>query len=170
MKKILFALLLLAYLPCHAEEAGVHRFATYNVRIATSSCGDKGEKNWANRRTYVVQNITGYDFDIVGLQEVINDYNVPNVGKTQLQDLRDLLSDYADYSVGQDGNNHEQNSIFYKKNKYTLLDKGRFFLNEHPEKAGKGWGGSYSRVCIWAHLRDNASQQELVFACARTNQ
>ncbi|MBQ6977818.1 MAG: endonuclease/exonuclease/phosphatase family protein [Paludibacteraceae bacterium] len=169
MKKFLFVLLVLAYLSGYAEEAGVHRFATYNVRIATSTCGDKGEKNWANRRTYVAQNITGYDFDIVGLQEVINDYTVPNVGKSQLQDLRGLLSDYADYSVGQDGTNHEQNSIFYKKNKYTLLDKGRFFLNEHPEKAGKGWGGTFSRVCIWVHLRDKTSQQDFYFVCAHTN-
>ena len=69
MKRILFILPLLMAITLHAEEAGVHRFANYNIRYVNASNGDTGEKLWANRRTYVVKNITGYDFDIVGMEE-----------------------------------------------------------------------------------------------------
>ena len=157
MKKLLFVLPLLACLSGHAEEAGVHRFATYNVRYVNANNGDTGEKLWANRRTYVVQNIIGFDFDIVGLEEVTGNNKDASTGKSQPQDLRDMLTGYADYSVEREGKNYSYNSIFYKKSKYTLLDKGRFYVNEHPETPGTGWDGDISRTCIWLHLTDNAS-------------
>ena len=169
MKRLLFVLPLLACLSGHAEEAGVHRFATYNVRYVNANNGDTGEKLWANRRTYVVQNIIGFDFDIVGLEEVTGNNKDASTGKSQLQDLRDMLTGYADYSVEREGKNYSYNSIFYKKSKYTLLDKGRFYVNEHPETPGTGWDGDISRTCIWLHLTDNASGQDFYFVCTHAN-
>ena len=150
-----------------AEEAGVHRFATYNVRIASNS--DTGQSKWANRRQYVKQNILNYDFDIVGMQEVLGNNKDASTGKSQLQDLRDMLSAYADYAVQRQGVNAEYNAIFYKKSKYTLLDKGMFYINEHPETPGIGWGGEYHRICIWVHLNDKSSGQDFYFVCTHQN-
>lgn len=169
MKKLLFVLPLLACLSGHAEEADVHRFATYNVRYVNANNGDTGEKQWANRRTYVVQNITGFDFDIVGLNEVTGNNKDASTGKSQLQDLRDMLPAYADYSVEREGKNYSYNSIFYKKSKYTLLDKGRFYVNEHPETPGVGWDGDISRTCIWLHLQEETSGQDFYFASTHAN-
>ena len=114
MKRILFVLPLLVALMLHAEEAGVHRFANYNIRYVNASNGDTGEKLWANRREYVVRNITGYDFDIVGMEEVTGNNKDATTGKSQLQDLRDMLTGYADYSVEREGKSYSYNSIFYK--------------------------------------------------------
>ena len=120
MKRILFVLPLLVALMLHAEEAGVHRFANYNIRYVNASNGDTGEKLWANRREYVVRNITGYDFDIVGMEEVTGNNKDASTGKSQLQDLRDMLTGYADYSVEREGKSYSYNSIFYKTAKYTV--------------------------------------------------
>lgn len=170
MRKYLFFLPLLAvFLTLHAEEAGVHRFANYNIRYVNSSNGDTGQKLWANRRQYVVKNITGYDFDIVGMEEVTGNNKDGSTGKSQLQDLRDMLSGYADYSVEREGKNYSYNSIFYKTSKYTLLDKGFFYVNEHPETPGIGWNTDIARTCIWVHLKDNASSQDFYFVCTHVN-
>ena len=152
-----------------AEEAGVHRFANYNIRFVNSSNGDTGQQLWANRRQYVVKIVTDYDFDIVGMEEVTGNNKDATTGKSQLQDLRDMLTGYADYSVERTNSNYSYNSIFYKTAKYTLLDKGRFYVNEHPETPGIGWEGSHARTCIWVHLRDHASQQDFYFVCTHQN-
>ena len=169
MKRFLYLIALLASAIVYAEEAGVHRFATYNVRYVNAKNGDTGEKLWANRREYVVQNITGFDFDIVGLEEVTGNNKDASTGKSQLQDLRDMLSAYADYSVEREGKNYSYNSIFYKTSKYTLLDKGFFYVNEHPATPGVGWGGDIARTCIWLHLKDKTSQQDFYFVCTHAN-
>ena len=169
MKRILFVLPLLVALMLHAEEAGVHRFANYNIRYVNASNGDTGEKLWANRREYVVRNITGYDFDIVGMEEVTGNNKDATTGKSQLQDLRDMLTGYADYSVEREGKSYSYNSIFYKTAKYTVLDKGFFYVNSHPDTPGADWGESIARTCIWLYLQDKASGQNFYFVCTHVN-
>lgn len=169
MKRFLCLIAWLAAVTLHAEEADVHRFANYNIRFVNASNGDTGEKLWANRREYVIRNITGFDFDIVGMEEVTGNNKDATTGKSQLQDLRDMLPDYTDYSVEREGKNYSYNSIFYKKSKYTLLDKGFFYVNEHPATPGKGWDADIPRTCIWLHLSDNASQQDFYFVCTHVN-
>lgn len=166
---LLFLLMGWGLMQMMAEEAGVHRFANYNIRYVNSSNGDTGEKLWANRRAYVVQNITGFDFDIVGLEEVTGNNKDSVTGKSQLQDLRDMLPGYADYSVEREGKDYSYNSIFYKQSKYTELNRGFFYLNEHPSTPGAGWGGEIPRTCIWLHLLDKASGQDFYFVCTHVN-
>ena len=166
---LLSVLIVCPALQTMAEEAGVHRFANYNVRYVNASNGDTGEQLWANRREYVVRNITEYDFDIVGMEEVTGNNKDAVTQKSQLQDLREMLTGYADYSVEREGKNYSYNSIFYKSDKYTVLNQGFFYLNEHPEKPGKGWGEDIPRTCIWLHLSDNASGQDFYFVSTHVN-
>ena len=135
---LLSVLIVCPALQTMAEEAGIHRFANYNIRFVNASNGDTGQRLWANRRQYVVQIITDYDFDVVGMEEVTGNNKDATTGKSQLQDLRDMLAGYADYSVERTNSNYSYNSIFYKTSKYTLIDKGRFYINEHPETPGIG--------------------------------
>lgn len=169
LRRFLCLLPVVAMLSGHAEEVGVHRFANYNVRYVNASNGDTGEQLWANRREYVVRNITEYDFDIVGMEEVTGNNKDAVTQKSQLQDLREMLTGYADYSVEREGKNYSYNSIFYKSDKYTVLNQGFFYLNEHPEKPGKGWGEDIPRTCIWLHLSDNASGQDFYFVSTHVN-
>ena len=167
MKKLLSVLILAltAILPVIAEDADVHRFANYNIRYVNSSNGDTGQQLWANRKSYVIKLIKDYDFDIVGMEEVTGN----NANPSQLQDLRNGLTDYADHSVEREGKNYSYNSIFYKKNKYTLLDKGHFYVNEHPQTPGIGWNTDIARTCIYVHLKDNSSGQDFYFCTTHVN-
>ena len=168
MKKLFLFLPLLACMMLHAEE-GVHRFGTYNVRYVNASNGDTGEKLWANRRFYVTKTILDYDFDIVGMQEVTGNNKDPETGKSQLQDLRDMLVGYADHSVEREGKSYSYNSIFYKTDKYNLISTGHFYVNEHPETPGEGWSTDIARTCIWVYLEDKATKQDFYFVCTHVN-
>lgn len=119
--------------------------ATYNLR--NDNPGDIGNL-WKDRYPYVVKLITYHDFDVFGTQEAL-----PN----QLSDLQNSLSDYSYYGEGRDGNGQgEHSAIFYKSDKYTLLDKGDFWLSATPDIPSKSWDAPCcNRICTWIELRDN---------------
>ncbi len=170
--KILFALTLTiaGFMPAMAEEAGVHRFATFNVRY-TNDASDTGDKLWANRRTAVTNIVKDYDLDIVGMQEVTG----KKINNTvQLTDLKNLLPNYTSYDVERDGNNYSYNCIFYKKNKYTVVDKGFWYINSHPSTPGNTWdyfgtANDIARTLAWIRFRDNDSKTEFYFAVTHKN-
>ncbi|MBO7171911.1 MAG: endonuclease/exonuclease/phosphatase family protein, partial [Bacteroidaceae bacterium] len=85
---------------------------------------------------------------IVGMQEVLND---------QLTYLQSSLKEYSYIGVGRtDGNTEgEYSCIFYKKDKYEVLDQGNFWLSETPEKVGSiGWDAAIERIASWGKFRD----------------
>ena len=161
-------------MPAMAEEPGVHRFATFNVRYVNSSNGDTGDKLWANRRKAVTDIVKDYDFDIVGFQEVTGNNKDPQTGKSQLQDMKDMLPNYATYDIEREGKNYSYNSIFYKKDKYTVVEKGFWYVNAHPSTPGLSWqyfgdANTIARTLAWIRFRDNESNKEFYFACTHMN-
>lgn len=172
----IFALTLIiaGFVPAMAEEPDVHRFATFNVRYVNASNGDTGDKLWANRRKAVTDIVKDYDFDIVGFQEVTGNNKDPQTGKSQLQDMKDMLPNYATYDVEREGKNYSYNSIFYKKNKYTVVEKGMWYINDHPSTPGLSWqyfgdANTIARTLAWIRFRDNESNKEFYFACTHMN-
>lgn len=53
--------------------------------------------------------------------------------------------------------------IFYKKDKFTLLKKGWFWLSETPAKPSKGWDAACNRMCTWVVLRDTVTHKNILF-------
>ena len=59
--------------------------------------------------------------------------------------------------------NSESNAIFYRKDKFDLLDQGTFWLSPTPEVEGSGFPGyAYVRICTWGHFRDKVTGTEFV--------
>lgn len=155
-----------------AEEAGVHRFATYNVRYVNSNNGDTGDKLWANRRDYVCQIVKDYDFDIVGMQEVTGNNKDPKTGKSQLQDINDRLPGYECIAYERENRQYSYNTILYKSDKYECLDHCSFWLSPKPwsESSSATWvGGDIARRCIVAHMKVKATGEEFYFCCTHCN-
>lgn len=117
---------------------------------------DDGENNWQYRRERIARVITANDVDLFGAQELL---------AGQLNDLKELLPGYAEVGVGrEDGAGAgEFNPVFYRADRFELLDWGTFWLSETPETAGsKGWDGACERLATWTVLRD-AGGRELFF-------
>ena len=115
---------------------------SYNVYIKGS-----GEKSPENRTPLVAQMIKKYSPDSFGLQEADEGW---------LERLPALMEEYDYVGIGRNSNKGggEASPVFYKKDKYELLDSGTFWLSKSPEKASKGWDAMFKRICTYAILKD----------------
>lgn len=121
---------------------------TYNIRYDNP---DDNQNNWKYRRDNAANAIRFYDADILGTQEVLHN---------QLQDLKERLSGYDVVGVGrEDGKEKgEYSALWYKKDRFTLLDSGNFWLSETPlVTASKGWDAACVRIASWVKLKDKKS-------------
>ncbi|MBO9619746.1 MAG: endonuclease/exonuclease/phosphatase family protein [Niabella sp.] len=153
MKKnlILFIFCLLAHVASHAQQLKV---ATYNLRYDNPE--DSGNL-WKDRSAAVIRLIRYHDFDIFGTQEGL---------KNQLNDISSHLPEYSRYGKGRDdgADAGEHSAIFYKKDKYTLIGSGDFWLSETPDKPGKGWDAKCcNRICSWVQLKENNTGKRFYF-------
>ena len=133
-------------------------WATFNVRY--DNPGDK-LNSWKYRRDTVCGFIRARGLDIVGMQEVLHN---------QLEDLKAGLPGYAAVGVGRDDGKQagEYSPLFYRTDKFELLDSSTFWLSQYPDSAGFiGWDGACTRIATWAKLRDRATGK--VFMAVNTH-
>ena len=125
---------------------------TFNLRFDNPA--DSGNL-WKDRSPVVAGLIRFHDFDLLGTQEGL---------ANQLEDISNALPQYGRYGIGRnDGvDAGEHSAIFYKKERFKLVDKGDFWLSETPEKPSLGWDATCcKRICSWVKLIDKASARVL---------
>lgn len=120
-----------------------HRIATYNIRYANNK--DTGNL-WVDRRAVVTNLIRFHAFDILGTQEGL---------KTQLDDISTALPYFERFGVARDDGNEagEHAAIFFRSNKYLLIEGGTFWLSQHDDRPGFGWDARHNRICTWVQLQ-----------------
>lgn len=127
---------------------------SFNIRMDTS---EDGLNQWSNRKDLAADVIRFYDIDLFGGQEVLHH---------QLVDLLDRLPGYAYVGVGrEDGKTKgEYAPIFYKKDRFSVVRTGNFWLAEDMDAVGKkGWDAACERVATWAVFHDTESGKEFLF-------
>lgn len=114
---------------------------------------DKDSEAWEARIINLVPLVRNANPDLIGTQEVHH---------RQYLDLTESLPEYGSVGVGRgDGiNADERAAIFYKKDRFTLLETGDFWLSETPDKPSFGWDAACIRICTYARLLDNKTQRE----------
>lgn len=126
---------------------------TYNIRLSA----DDGVNKWTNRSADNIKMLEYYSPDLIGMQEVRPD---------QLADLDANLPSYGHVGAGRDDgkNEGEHCPIFYKKNRFVLIESGNFALSENPNAYGvKGWDASYPRIATWAILKDRKTGKKIAY-------
>ena len=74
----------------------------------------------------------------------------------QFQDLRAGLPEYDGIGVGRDDGKTagEYAPLFYRKDKYEVLDSNTFWLAENPDSVGMmGWDAVCVRIATWAKFK-----------------
>lgn len=135
-----------------ADSPAKFNIMSFNIRYDNP---EDSLDNWQYRKDRAAKAIHFYDADILGTQEVLHN---------QLEDLKQRLPEYDVIGVGrEDGKEKgEYSALWYKKDRFTVLDSGYFWLSETPEVAGsKGWDGACERIASWAKLKDNTSGKEI---------
>ncbi len=124
--------------------------ASYNIRMDTPI---DSLDPWSKRKDMIKGLIQFHDFDIFGTQEGF---------KHQLDGILEL-SEYSYVGGGRDDGKDkgEHSAIFYKKERFEVLDNGDFWYAENSEVPGKGWDATCcNRICSWAHLKDKESGKD----------
>jgi len=126
-------------------EKSTINIATYNLRYANHADSVHGN-GWGQRLPVIAQLIQFHDFDIFGTQEGL--YH-------QLEGLKDSLPGFRYIGIGRDDGVHggEHSAIFYKTEKFRLLDSGNFWMSEITDRPNKGWDAVLPRICSWGKFK-----------------
>lgn len=118
-------------------------------------CYGSDEHTWTSRAPLVIKVIKDVCPDSFGVQEAHKEW---------MDVLCAGLPEYAFVGVGrEDGKDEgEFSAVFYKKDKFDVVDSGTFWLSETPETPSKGWDGVCYRVCSFAQLKDKESGETYV--------
>jgi endonuclease/exonuclease/phosphatase family metal-dependent hydrolase len=126
---------------------------TYNIRY--DNAGD-GVNQWTKRTDKVYALVKKYNPDILGVQEALHH---------QVAGLLQNLPEYTAVGVGRDDGKTkgEYAAIFFRKDRFTLLEQNTFWLSETPDVvASKSWDAAITRIATWARLRDVKTGKEFI--------
>ncbi|MEZ4903856.1 MAG: endonuclease/exonuclease/phosphatase family protein [Spirosomataceae bacterium] len=137
----------------NAQKTSTIIVATYNVRYDTPNDGPNA---WPHRKENVKALIRFHEWDIFGTQEGL---------RHQMNGIAEL-DEFSFVGKGRDDGKEagEHSAIFYKKDRFKLLQSGDFWLSDTPEKPGKGWDATCcNRICSWAKFKDLNTKKEFYF-------
>lgn len=166
MKKAIALFALVAAVAFHTSAAD----AVSSIRIRAASCnvrcsGNESDSNnnWDRRKEALANLVGSIAPDVIGFQEVRSG---------QYEYLQDKFPEYAFVGAMRDtSSNSEATPVAFRKERFTLLESGTFWLSATPEVVGsKVWGGGvensgYPRICTWTLLKEASSGNLFCFAC-----
>lgn len=145
MKKIILFFYIIFSIGLSAQELSI---MTYNVKLDYPK---EGDNSWTNRKPFFINQLKFYEPDILGVQEAM-----PH----QVVDLERLLPQYNQVGIGREGvGKGESSNIFYKKDKFTVIQTNTFWLSETPEAISMGWDAACHRVCTYALFQEAKTNQ-----------
>lgn len=124
------------------------------VRLVSHNiyCGDDVK----GRAPLLQAQLQAHDPDVIGFQEVteewLNDHLVPFLSR-----------DYEYISRWRAESNREGVPIFWKKDKFALVDHGFFWLSDTPEQESVGWDAEHVRLVSWVKLRIKSTGKEFLY-------
>ena len=149
MRKMLVFLLILLPATLFAQQMNI---ISFNIRY--NNPGD-GVNAWSNRIDMVTGLLQFHDPDIFGMQEAL--YG-------QILDVEEKLSEYKWFGVGRDDGDKagEFCPVFYRPDKFILLEQGNFWLSETPEKPSLGWDAAIKRIVTWGKFQSKITGKQFV--------
>ena len=153
---LLIGLVVLCLSSCTEKKATTaFTVASYNLRQANHGDSIAGN-GWGKRYPVIAQMVQFYDFDIFGTQECF---------LHQLENMKSSLPGYDYIGVGRDDGKKqgEHSAIFYRTDKFELMDHGDFWLSETPDVPSKGWVAALPRICSWGHFKFKETGFEFLF-------
>lgn len=126
---------------------------TTNIRCSVPS---DGINYWDNRKEWLTDCINFMEPDVFGAQEVTSQ---------QLKDMLQMMPSYNYIGLARDKSPASEFSpVFYRKDKFELLEHLTFWLSDHIDSVGyKGWDAACPRIVSWAKLKDKTSGLEFYF-------
>ena len=154
MKKIIifFCSLFSLGLAAMAKSSVEVKIISYNIRTLARD----GENSWQYRKHATENMLLKHNPDAFGLQEAT---------VTHLLYIDSVCPQYARVGVGRDDGKMggEIMAIYYKKERFDLLDSGTFWLSETPNLVSRGWDAACFRTVTWVKLQDKATKKSFFY-------
>ena len=121
-----------------------HRLLTWNIRYDNPA---DGQDAWPRRQEALAATIAGQRPDIVAVQEALSH---------QVGFLDARLKDFRRYGRGREDGvaKGEFCPVWFRADRYELLDSSTIWLSPTPSVPGKGWDAACERVATSLLLRD----------------
>lgn len=147
-----------------SPSANALRVATWNVHyiMARRDDGRWGLERWHQRKAPLAATFAALEADIVAFQEMEtfegSDDDTVNLARSWLLDTN---PDYSAAAVGDWRVFPSTQPIFYRTERFDLLEQGWFFLSETPDVIySRTFDGSYPAFVSWAVFRDRQNDAE----------
>ena len=154
MKKVLtlLSLMLFACNVAVAKSPIEIKVISYNIRTIARD----GDNNWENRRHATRNMLNSHTPDLFGLQEAT---------MVHLKYIDKFFPQYSRVGVGRDDGKSggEVMAIYYKKERFDLLESGTFWLSETPDKVSRGWDAACNRTVTWVKVRDKETRKKFYY-------
>ncbi len=110
----------------------------YNIRYGTAEDGDN---QWDIRKDYLAQMLQYYEPDFIGTQEG---------QKFQLDFIKTHLTPYEWFGAPRSHSGWpEYTAVFYRTDKFTLIEENTFWLSPTPDTMSIGWDAAIIRVATY---------------------
>ncbi|MCC5908203.1 MAG: endonuclease/exonuclease/phosphatase family protein [Balneolaceae bacterium] len=129
------------------------RVMSFNIRFDNP---DDGPNAWPHRKDFVASMFRFHQNDLVGTQEGLNN---------QLKELDEMLPEFDWVGIGRDAGDErgEFCAIYYRTERFDLLEDGTFWLSETPDEPGsQGWDAALPRIVTWARLFDKKNDRSFI--------
>lgn len=146
-------------IPAGAARAGklpAHKLLqvmSFNVRLPLES---DGPNRWEARRELFIETIARAVPDLMGTQEL---------WKIQGDFIAERLPQLAWF--GRDrrgGHDDEHMGVFYRRDRFRLIEQGDFWLSDTPDVPGSiSWGHPYPRMATWGYFEQIADRRRIWF-------
>ena len=152
--RIVFLLSLAVLLLCggcgNSQKDVEIKYISYNIRYGTANDGDNA---WDIRKPATKEMISREQPDVFGLQEAL-------IG--QLEYIDSNFPQYSRVGVGRDDGKEEGEfmAVYYRNDRFKLLENGNFWLSETPDVCSMGWDAACRRIVTWAKLEDKETGKE----------
>ena len=123
---------------------------TCNIRCLGAEDGDDG---WAHRRDLCAEVIESRSPSIICFQEMWEEQGV---------DLSSAFADFDVYRVADEPcTRHPMNAIFYRRDTFSPVSAGTYWLSETPHVSGsRSWDSACVRLATWVRL-EHATKWEM---------
>lgn len=149
MNQKILIILLAYFFPLLVFSQQEIKVMSYNIRLDVAS---DGENRWDARKDKVAGLMNYYEADFIGGQEVLHH---------QLTYLLENLKGYSYIGVGRNDGKQagEYSCIFYKKDKFDVVEQSTFWLSPTPDSISKGWDAAIIRVCSYGLFKNKKTKQ-----------
>ncbi|TNF95982.1 MAG: hypothetical protein EP297_11080 [Gammaproteobacteria bacterium] len=117
---------------------------TFNIRWQGRSDGKYFDSGFANRKPLVLDVLTQFSADVIGLQEA------------SIEQRAAIAPDLSGFGMFPLPTEAGDECILYRLSRFDLKDSGRVFLRRKPEKPGTNIGVRY---LVWVYLHDRFSDK-----------